>query len=186
MTSLKDLLLWAKELSEGKIASLHYTTVLPEKHVGDNKLPTELSKTSQPMTWNQPSKKEILSARAQDTTFVKPAHSDVTPTQEDTVSISWSNFDPRPPMHCTLNTEAVKGLLSQVQASIPHTGLSQFWGKTPNYLGLTIAVVHQSCGPLSYSHMRMWHLCHQICSISLLLSNALNTCEAGHCRRVMW
>ena len=32
-------------------------------------------------------------------------------------------------MHRTLNTEAVKGLLSQVQASIPHTGLSQFWGK---------------------------------------------------------
>ena len=32
-------------------------------------------------------------------------------------------------MQRTLNTEAVKGLLSQVQASIPCTGLSQFWGK---------------------------------------------------------
>ena len=97
--------------------------------MGDNKLPTELSKTSQPMAWNQPPKKEVLPARAQDMTFVKPAHSDVTPTQEDTVCISQSNFDPRHPMQRTLNTEAVKGLLSQVQASIPHTGLSQFWGK---------------------------------------------------------
>ena len=97
--------------------------------MGDNKLPTELSKTSQPMAWNQPPKKEVLPARAQDMTFVKPAHSDVTPTQEDTVCISQSNFDPRHPMQRTLNTEAVKGLLSQVQASIPHTGLCQFWGK---------------------------------------------------------
>lgn len=31
------------------------------------------------------------------------------------------------------------------------------------------AVVHWSCGPSSYSHMRMQQLCHQICSTSLLL-----------------
>lgn len=60
-----------------------------EKHVKDDKLPTELSETSQPilMTWNQPPKKEVLPARAQDMIFVEPAHSDVKPTQKDAVCI---------------------------------------------------------------------------------------------------
>ena len=54
-----------------------------EKHAGDDMLPTELSKTSQPMTWNQPPKKEVLPARVQDMNFVKPNHGDINPTQED-------------------------------------------------------------------------------------------------------
>ena len=113
--------------------------------MGDNKLPTELSKTSQPiMTWNQPPKKEVLPARAQDMTSVKPAHSDVMPTQDDTVCISRCDFDLRHPMHRTLKTEAVKGLLSQVQASIPHTGLSQFWGKSSDR-SRTTAVLARCC-----------------------------------------
>ena len=102
-----------------------------EKHAGDDKLPTELSKTSKPMTWNQPPKKEVLPARAQDVIFVKPVHSDVKPTAENTVCISRSDFDPRHPTHRTLNTEAVKSLLSQIQSSVPLTGLSQFRERNP-------------------------------------------------------
>jgi len=36
-----------------------------DDHVGDNLLPSEISKTSQPMKWNQPPKKEIAPAQAQ-------------------------------------------------------------------------------------------------------------------------
>ena len=38
------------------------STFFPGKACGDDMLPTELSKTSQPMTWNQPPKKEVLPA----------------------------------------------------------------------------------------------------------------------------
>ena len=54
-----------------------------ESHAGDEKLPSEVSKTSKPMMWNQPPKKEISPARAQDMIFVKPTHSDVKP--DDTI-----------------------------------------------------------------------------------------------------
>lgn len=67
-------------------------------YAGDEKLPTELSRMSQQMKWNQPPKKEIARARAQDMTFVKPAHSDT--KKEDKIQcISKSEFDPRHPMH---------------------------------------------------------------------------------------
>ena len=91
-------------------------------------LPTELSKTSQPMAWNQPAKK-VLPARAQEMNFVKPTHGDIKPTQEDSVCILRSDFDLRHPVHHTLDTEAAKCLQLKVQASISHTGLSQFWGQ---------------------------------------------------------
>ena len=81
------------------------------------------------MTWNQPTKKEVLPARACNMIFVKQAHSDVKPAAEDTLCISQSDFDPRHPMHHTLDTKPVKRLLSQVQTSMPLTGLSQFWGR---------------------------------------------------------
>ena len=68
--------------------------IFVEKHVTDDNLPSVLSKTSQPRyVWTQPPKKEVLPAHAQGMTLVKPALSDVKPTQEDTVCILRSNFE---------------------------------------------------------------------------------------------
>ena len=47
-----------------------------EHHVYD-KLPTEKSKTSLPMEWNQPSRKAVIPAHAKEMTFIKPSHVDL-------------------------------------------------------------------------------------------------------------
>ena len=46
-------------------------------HTGQDILATEVSKTSKPMAWNQPPKKEVNPARAKDINFVNPSHSDL-------------------------------------------------------------------------------------------------------------
>ena len=48
-----------------------------ESHVHDDKLPTEKSKTSLSMKWNQPSQKAVTPARAKEMTFIKPSHVDL-------------------------------------------------------------------------------------------------------------
>ena len=45
-----------------------------EHHALSDKLLTEVSKMSQPMKWNQPPKKSVLSTCASDMVFVKPSH----------------------------------------------------------------------------------------------------------------
>ena len=47
-----------------------------DHHSKDAELPTENSKTSTAMTWNQPPKKVVTPARATSMTFVKPSHGD--------------------------------------------------------------------------------------------------------------
>ena len=97
-----------------------------EYHAGNEKLPTEFSRTSQPMKWNQQPKKEIAPARSQDMTFVKPAHCDT--KKEDKIEcISKSEFDPRHPMHRTLQEDRLTTLLCNLQRTLPGTELQQFW-----------------------------------------------------------
>ena len=48
-----------------------------ENHVHDDKLPTEKSKTSLSMNWNQPSQKAVTPAHAKEMTFIKPSHVDL-------------------------------------------------------------------------------------------------------------
>ena len=48
-----------------------------EHHVNDEILPTEISKTSKPMIWNQPSKKTVASECSSSMRFVKPCHGDL-------------------------------------------------------------------------------------------------------------
>ena len=82
------------------------------------------------MTWNQPRKKEIKPARAEDIEFVKPSHGDiheVTGVQ----SIQRNQFDPRHPMHRVLDPDRLNQLLKRVQTSMPGTGLRQFWKTRP-------------------------------------------------------
>ena len=56
---------------------MHLIAALPffiDDHVGDDKLPSEVLKTSQLMKWNQPPKKEIAPTRAQDIIFINLSH----------------------------------------------------------------------------------------------------------------
>ena len=68
------------------------------------------------MTWNQPPKKEIKPARAEDIIFVKPSHSDVNEV-EVVKSIQRNQFDPRHPAHRLLDQDQMNQLLKRVQTS---------------------------------------------------------------------
>ena len=48
-----------------------------EHHVKDEILPTEISKTSKPMIWNQPPKKTVAPEYSSNIWFVKPSHGDL-------------------------------------------------------------------------------------------------------------
>ena len=52
------------------------SSVFIENHVNDEELPSELSKTSKPMAWHQPPKKDVSAECAQNMRFVKPSHGD--------------------------------------------------------------------------------------------------------------
>ena len=97
-----------------------------EYHAHDHQLPTEKSRTSLPMRWNQPPKKTVAPDRANNMKFVKPSHGDY-PETESSNQLSRSTFDPRCAEHQVLNKQSLNKLLSQVQKSVPSTGLQQFW-----------------------------------------------------------
>ena len=97
-----------------------------EYHAHDDDLPAEKSKTSLPMRWNQPPKKTVAPDCANNMNFVKPSHGD-DPEAESSNHLSWSTFDPRCAEHQVLNKQSLNKLLSQVQKSVPNTGLQQFW-----------------------------------------------------------
>ena len=58
--------------------------------------------------------------------FVKPSHGD-DPEAESSNHLSRSTFDPHCAEHQVLNKQSLNKLLSQVQKSVPSTGLQQFW-----------------------------------------------------------
>lgn len=78
------------------------------------------------MKWNQPPKKTVVPDRATNMNFVKPSHGD-DPDAESSKRLSRSTFDPRCAEHQVLDKESLSTLLSQVQKSVPNTGLQQFW-----------------------------------------------------------
>ena len=96
-----------------------------EYHAHDDLL-AEKSKTSLPMKWNQPPKKTIAPDCANNMNFVKQSHGD-DPEVESSNHLSWNTFDPHCAEHQVLNKQSLKKLLSQVQKSMPNTGLQQFW-----------------------------------------------------------
>ena len=65
-----------------------------EHYVHDDELPVEKSKTSLPMKWNQPPKKAVAPACANEMMFVKPSHGDV-PQTESSQQAHHSTFEPR-------------------------------------------------------------------------------------------
>ena len=102
-----------------------------EYHANDEDLPTEISKTSKPMAWNQPPKKFVAAECSSNMRFVKPSHGDNPdlPIQR----ISRSTFDPRPIEHQgEVDRDRVNNLISRVRKSMPSTGLQHFWCEGPN------------------------------------------------------
>jgi len=99
-----------------------------EHHVDDEDLPTEISKTSKPMAWNQPPKKTVAPECSSNMQFVKPSHGDL-PVQR----ISRSTFDPRALEHQEdVDKERVDHLIARVRESMPCSGLQHFWCDGPN------------------------------------------------------
>ena len=101
------------------------TVVFVEHHANDEDLPTEISKMSKPMAWNQPPKKFIVAECSSNMRFVKPSHGDnpELPVQR----ISRSTFDPRPIEHQgEVDRDRVNNLISRVRKSMPSTGLQHF------------------------------------------------------------
>ena len=82
-------------------------------------LPTDISKTSKPMTWNQPPKKTVTPDCSSSMQFVKPSHGDL-PLQR----IRRSTFDPHAVEYQgDIDKERVDRLIVHVQESMPSTSL---------------------------------------------------------------
>ena len=122
-----------------------------EHYASHDELPYDLSKTSKAMTWNQPPKKEIKPARAQDIEFVKPSHGDINEIK-GVQSIQRNQFDPRHPMHRVLDSDKLNQLLMRVQTSIPGTGLQQFWKTRPSQ-----KVTSAKQFSTLWNHVLFWH-----------------------------
>ena len=97
----------------------HVAALLIEHH---DELPTKTSKTSQPMKWNQPSKKTISPSCANNMVFVKPSHGQM----EGNACTPRSLFDPCPTCHGIFNKEAVEKLLCQIEKLFPVQVLVNF------------------------------------------------------------
>ena len=64
--------------------------------------------------------------------FVKPSHGD-NPDLQKVSEIKRNSFDPRLPEHCIeINPDHLHALLTDVQKSMPNTGIQQFWCDSPN------------------------------------------------------
>ena len=79
------------------------------------------------MRWNQPPKKTVAPAQANDMKFVKPSHGD-DPEAYSSKALCRSAFDPRRAEHQVLDKESLNTLLNRLQKTVPYTGLQQFWG----------------------------------------------------------
>ena len=97
----------------------NHMLIFIENHVKDEILPTEISKTSKPMIWNQPPKKTVAPECSSNMWFVKPSHGDL-PVQR----ISRSTFDPHTMKH--------QGDVDKERESMPCSGLQHFWCDGPN------------------------------------------------------
>ena len=97
-----------------------------EYHAHDDELPTDKSRTSVAIRWNQPPKKTVAADRANNMNFVKPSHGD-DPEAESCSHLNQSKFDPHCAEHQVWNNQSLNKLLSQVQKSVPNAGLQQFW-----------------------------------------------------------
>ena len=76
-----------------------------EKHCGKSTdLPTELSRTSQPMTWSQAPRKVVSACAVSDMQFVKPSYRAANENSETSMKVSRLTCDPRRRENCSLDS----------------------------------------------------------------------------------
>ena len=132
-----------------------------EYHAKDDELPTDKSITSKPMVWNQPPKKSVNPASASTMTFVKPSHGDNPRSEEIHQTVRRSTFDPRLPQHRALNMDSVHKLIGDVKASIPCTGLQQFWLDKPSNESLNLQFSASLWNLVIFSHEKVSSIVHE-------------------------
>ena len=101
-----------------RLATMWLLCFFIKHHVHDDELPTEKSKTSLPMKWNQPPRKAVTPACANEMTFIKPSHGDI-PRAESSQLAHRSTFEPHHSEHCTLHKESLDRLLARIEKSVP-------------------------------------------------------------------
>ena len=124
-----------------------------EHHAHNAELPTEKSKTSEVITWNQPPKKSIMPTCASSMIVVKPSHGD-DPELKSQQIIKDSTFDPHQPQHRTSNTDAINKLLTSVEKCFPRTELQQFWRSKASDESLDVKYTDSSS---LWSHVIFYH-----------------------------
>jgi len=92
-------------------------------HASEQELPVEVSKTSIPMMWHQPT---VSPAPASGMKFAKPCYGDDVRLPSQSV-VQRNSFDPHRPYHWQLDPMSVDKLLTQIEWTVPNTGLLQFW-----------------------------------------------------------
>ena len=99
-----------------------------EHHSNAEDLPTEVSKTTKPMAWNQPPKKSVTPECSSNMRFVKPSYGYL-PLQR----ISRSTFDSRAVEHQgDVEKERVDHFIPCIRESMPCSGLQHIWCDGPN------------------------------------------------------
>jgi len=108
-------------------------------------LPTEISRTSLPMKWNQPPKKTVKAESANYMNFVKPTHGD-DPEMPSSKEIKRSTFDPRQSEHQKLDKRSVDNFFVR------------FWNLSQTLVCMLLPIGQSTltpCGVLSFSLMCM-------------------------------
>lgn len=122
-----------------------------ERHCGPNfdNLPTDLSRTSMPMTWHQVPRKSVTPTAVRDLTFVKHSHGadKEAPAASLSSSLKRSSFDPRRLQDRTVDEDSRVKLMADVLSSLPSSGMQQFWMKS-NHVSLP--------EPPTISEDRLW------------------------------
>jgi len=100
----------------------------------EDTLPTELTKTSMPMKWNQAPRKIVQPTFVSNIQFSKPSHGSKSAAACDapaSTRLSRSKLDPRHEDDRVLVDASRERLLQAVCTSMPDSGMKQFWNPSP-------------------------------------------------------
>jgi len=100
------------------------------------------------MKWHQPPKKTVSPAPASGMKFVKPCYGDDIQSSSQSVVQCRSS-------HRHLDPMSVDKLLTQIEQTVPNTGLQQFWRDNPNFEDRIVAQAEESAllrNPIIFSH----------------------------------
>lgn len=114
---------------------------------GLNKFPSEVSKTSKPMLWNQPPRKKVTPTPIKEMDFAKAYHGqdDNQPAQQ----IQRQGYDGRRQEDRVLDKALRDKLVSRVKEIQPMSGLQQFWERKKD---------GDNCSNATAEHQELEHL----------------------------